>query len=120
MIGNKSEEEIFRHQRFLNHFFKIISLHPALKNSWFLEKFLRETDLQVFKNIKKKVKNLQKPQSVEEIENFEGKIGCIGQKDKNFIDLITEYISLSQPLLKKIKNLHKELEENLKTSSKTL
>ena len=95
-------------------------MHPALKNSWFLEKFLRETDLQVFKNIKKKVKNLQKPQSVEEIENFEGKIGCIGQKDKNFIDLITEYISLSQPLLKKIKNLHKELEENLKTSSKTL
>lgn len=117
---NKNDEEIFKHKKFLINFFQSISLNPLLKTSWHLQHFLKETDLFRFKSMKKQSETIKKPKSANKIQNSEGFIKCDPKFNKELINSLKSYIALSSPILKKIKDLHRKLEEKFKKSTKIM
>lgn len=120
IFGTKTEIEVFKHQRFLNKFFQAVVMHPELKNSWHLEVFLQETDLEKFRKVQKDSKKILKAQMLDEIQTASGFIDCEKKVNRVEHGFITSYINAAQPLFRKIKNLTKILEETLKETSKAL
>ncbi|CAG9329297.1 unnamed protein product [Blepharisma stoltei] len=111
--GKDKDDTLVKDQRFLQRFINSAISHPLLKKSPYLFEFLKEQDYSYFETFKKDCSKLKRPEFVEFFPTLEGFSYCDASSPKESSKDISDFITLSQTLQKKIKRRSNKLEEQL-------